>query len=153
MLNWFKKKPRLLADLHDDALTWSVATFHDPQDGPTIMRYVSDRSLPGHPELPWRLGVAIEHRYKEQQRDWNDPLYGEMEDRLLALLSGPPRCGVFVLSLRNHRMLEWVSYCRTDGEARSVGEKMGEHYGDRGVTAMYTQDPRWDVLRDFARIR
>lgn len=148
MLNWFRKKPRSLQELTDEQLKWSVARVSD-QDGDLFLRYTSDKALVAHPELPWRLGVAIEHSFENQRREMIDPLYNEIEDRLLELLAGPPRCGLFVLALRNERMVEWICYCQGDAAARRIAGILGDAYGDNGICAMGADDPNWEIFREY----
>ncbi|MCC7478408.1 hypothetical protein IT575_08085 [bacterium] len=147
MLDWFKKKPQKLESLNDDALRWSVARLSDPT-GDCMVRYLGDKSLAGHPELPWRFGVAIEHRFEDQQRDILDPLYDQIEDRLMELLALPPRRGLLTLVLRDQRMVEWISYCRSDADAQAVLEGLKDFFGN-GLTAMGADDPKWEVFRQF----
>ncbi len=148
MLNWFKKKPQSLENLNDDTLRWNMARLSE-HSGDCFVRYLSDKSLAGHPELPWRFGVAIEHRFEQQQqREMLDPLYDQIEDRLLELLSGPPRRGLLTLVLRDQRMVEWVSYCRSDADAQAVLEGLKDFF-DKGLTAMGADDPKWEVFRQF----
>jgi hypothetical protein len=122
------------------------------QGEPVIIRYNETiREWVGHPELPIRLGFAVPLNRPNQgglpDPDENAALR-PIEDLILREVSRETR-GVFVLTLTDGVMKEWVFYVAPGADLAKLHQGIRSQVSSHDVQCMAIKDPEWASYRAF----
>lgn len=108
------------------------------------------KSYAGHPELPFRLGIAIPLIDQSNEglpnEAENEQLNG-IEDRLLDNLKG---AGRLVLVITTGGMRDFISYVRTPNDAENIVSALRACAKDHEVQHYVESDARWRLFREYS---
>lgn len=149
-MGWFGKKamPALNALPSDDA--WSVAQGKNNGQPMFVRVNRSAKGYAAHPELPWRLGVAVplnapnEHGLPgpEETAQLN-----AIEDSLLASIGN---AGRLVLVITTGGMREFVSYISTQQAGKQIVQTVAAANRSHRLQHYVQEDKTWGLFGQFA---
>ena len=129
---------------------WSVAQGQKEGKPMIVRRNTSAKKYARHPELSYRLGVAIPLRAPDERGYPNKEEFKELdaiEDRLCAALSP---AGRLVLVITVGGMKEFVSYVHSAEAAKQAIEKLQRATKSHDVQYYLAHDPKWLVYAELA---
>ncbi|WP_020470636.1 DUF695 domain-containing protein [Zavarzinella formosa] len=140
-----KKKHLPLSSFSDD--NWAILRGESEGAPMFIRRHTGAAPFKGHPELSFRLGIAIPLlRPSPEGLPEPDEIeeLDQIEDALRGALT-PSRRGVLVLAITTNGMREFVFYIRSEADAAGAVKAAEAAAGDHEVQHYVASDPTWDV--------
>ncbi len=145
----FKKKFRPLESLPAEDF-WSVASGKYEGKPIVIRRNTTARTYARHPDLPFRLGIAVPLHNPDAdglaQGDEVEQLH-EIEDRLEVALGA---FGRKVVVISTDGMREFISYVRSAPLAERVASTVRAATATHEVQHYVEPDPQWSAYFEFA---
>jgi hypothetical protein len=152
-MRWpFSKKDRGLTIPPPDKQHWSVG-LADNGGAPLLVRFnESARDLTEHAALPIKVGFAVPLNRPNEgglpDAEENQQLLA-VEDLIVAHVLGAGS-GIFVLTLTNGVMKEWVFYVAAGSDIAGLHAAVRERVSSHDVQCIAESEPGWATFRQFA---